>query len=519
MQRISDFYILDFYEWIKHTILSAERDSDIDIWDLLFDEKYERLLYEEANEYCSIVNEQENMSSDVDVETKLSELMSVYYESTEFHKFCNHIRHYGFKQYTIRMFADSVTGFFNCLLNEKPYIFEENDNHDMGLICPSALVDDTRYSFENRFDELRENVFHACIVEGKAIEIDFLEWLHKRNIGKEVIEKIDLMPIDVFENYVASFCKDTGNSASVGQQLIKSFKSSDPNRLLNKLKRLLPYDNEHRKRNFRYLSHRYLSDKNIYKCVILPLKADYDKFGILVTEWWEDLNNTSGDYLDIYYCFANYGESGHTLMEQLHYMPEKFRTKLPCIALWKDNMNEARCISINDLSVSDVYALIAGDGEIVEEIIAGDKIDEIVEKVNDMAEKSRNRDRPINNFYQNANGALNVQQNMVVGSNKVSISDGLNSSDSQNKEFFAQDVAEAIKLVDSSELNENQKKELKSILEKANEGVHENSEDKIVSSRERFATFIAFAGEACQKLIATITNLTTLASFFGIQPK
>ena len=232
-----------------------------------------------------------------------------------------------------------------------------------------------------------------------------------------------------------------------------------------------------------------------------------------MTNRWKDLNDASDDYLDIYYCFENYGESGHDLMKQLHYLPEKLHAKLPCIALWKENMDEAMCIPINELSVEDVYYMIAGVGGIVDLIIEGKTINEIVEGVNDMGEERRNKERPFNKYVQNANGATNVQQSMVVNSSNTTISGELLA---ENIDTFVKEISKAISLVESSELDELQKKEVKSILEEAKESVQEKSEEKTSSSKKRFFTFLAFAGNSAQKLISALAGLSTIAKFFGI---
>lgn len=44
MQRLPDFVVLDFLEWINHTVLSEHRYLNIDLWDLFFDEKYAQLI-------------------------------------------------------------------------------------------------------------------------------------------------------------------------------------------------------------------------------------------------------------------------------------------------------------------------------------------------------------------------------------------------------------------------------------------------------------------------------------------
>ena len=86
----------------------------------------------------------------------------------------------------------------------------------------------------------------------------------------------------------------------------------------------------------------------------------------------------------------------------------------------------------------------------------------------------------------------------------------------ENTDAFVAEIAKAISLVESSELNELQKKEMKSILEEARESVQEKSEEKTSSSKKRFLTFLAFAGNSAQKLISALAGLSTIAKFFGI---
>lgn len=63
------------------------------------------------------------------------------------------------------------------------------------------------------------------MMEDEPIEVDFLKWLEEENIGKNVVEKVDLMPLEVFEEYVQQFCKDTGRSVVAKQKLVKRFKN------------------------------------------------------------------------------------------------------------------------------------------------------------------------------------------------------------------------------------------------------------------------------------------------------
>ena len=474
MQRLPDFLILDFCEWIKRTILSKAQYSNIDMWDLLFDEKYDQLLIKKAEEYCDRERKQKNYNSRDSIKRIINAIMVMYYASDDFQDLCYkigiHKKHYP-GEYFFHEFEMSFEHFWFSLRHKMPQILGEICDYDMCCLSPHALTDILRkYYKDSLSSDQEQNPFFQFMIAENAIEIEFLEWVEQENIGKEVVEKIDLMPIDVFDKYAHCFCESTGNGITTQRKLVKRFKQSTSGSLLSKLSRLLPYDSVYRKRNFRYVSQRYLTDKAIYKCVLLPIKADYDKFHELVVKRWKDLNDTSADYLDIYYCFANYGESGHDLMKQLHYLPEKYHAKLPCILIWKEKMDEARCIPINELSVEDVYYIIAGNGGIVDLIIEGKTFNEIVEGVNDMGEERRNKNRPFNKFVQNANGATNVQQSMVVDSIGTTISGEFFS---ENIDAFTKEIAEAIDLVASSELNDTQKKEVQSILKEAEESYQE----------------------------------------------
>lgn len=53
-------------------------------------------------------------------------------------------------------------------------------------------------------------------------------------------------------------------------------------------------------------------------------------------------------------------------------------------------------------------------------------------------------------------------------------------------------------------------------MEEAKESYQEKSKEKALSSKKRFSTFLAFAGDAAAKLITSLAGLATIANFFGI---
>lgn len=436
MERLPDFLVLDFCEWLKQSIICKTEYDDIDMWDLLFDDRYEDMLTKKAEEYC-------NRRCD----------KNLYYW-----------RH----------------------------------------LSPRALTYYLKVCYQNSLQEnQKDSWFLHLEIENRPIEIDFLQWLEEENARKDTIEKVDLMPVDVFEEYAHRFCEDTGSGVEIERKLVKRFKRSEPGSMRSKLNWLLPYGSVYGGKGFRYVSQRYLADSDTYKCLLLPIKSDYPMFRKLVTKHWKDLNDLSADYLDIYYCFENYGASGYDMVKQLHYLPDKVHAKLPCIILWKESMDEGLCTSIDGLSAEDVYYLIR---EIVDLIIQGKTLNEIVEGANDMSNERRNKDRPITNYNLSADGANNVNQVVATGNGNV-VSQNTSKNEIDN---FVKELNQAIDIVSKSELSEEQKKILMDIFEDA------KKKDKQEEAKARFSTFIAFAGKTAAKLIDVFAGLATIATFFGL---
>ena len=44
MERLPDLLVLDFCEWLKQSLLRRTKYNDVDMWDLLFDDRYADIL-------------------------------------------------------------------------------------------------------------------------------------------------------------------------------------------------------------------------------------------------------------------------------------------------------------------------------------------------------------------------------------------------------------------------------------------------------------------------------------------
>lgn len=196
------------------------------------------------------------------------------------------------------------------------------------------------------------------MINVKKEELVFLEWLRNEFKQEGKLPKIDVMSLGVFKNYVREFCSSNSKDKDVEKKIVKSFKGKDPHRCIYDFEKHSFFMDEKDKRNFKFVSKRYLSNGSSYKCLIFPLERDFSKFKKLVTEYWSDLDALSADYLDIYYIFENYRYSGFKLMSEFESLDMRFHTYVPCIAIWEDKIDEAEAISINELSADDVFDVI-----------------------------------------------------------------------------------------------------------------------------------------------------------------
>ena len=95
MERLPDLLVLDFCEWLKQSVLCKVKHTDVDMWDLLFDDKYANILAKKAEEYCQRQKRQSEYWTNTSVRDRLAEALSMFYKSDEFYEMCYKIRYYG----------------------------------------------------------------------------------------------------------------------------------------------------------------------------------------------------------------------------------------------------------------------------------------------------------------------------------------------------------------------------------------------------------------------------------------
>lgn len=99
---------------------------------------------------------------------------------------------------------------------------------------------------------------------------------------------------------------------------------------------------------------RYFS--NTFKCIILPFEND-DTLKNLVKRYFDLLNKESADYLDIYYSKKQLKKSGYFLKNSITKLNVPIDS-LPCIAIWKNRIEDAVIIPISGINEDGLFKLL-----------------------------------------------------------------------------------------------------------------------------------------------------------------
>ncbi|MCD8014458.1 MAG: hypothetical protein LUG99_15030 [Lachnospiraceae bacterium] len=503
MNKLSDYIVLDFCEYLSHKILNRRNCSEMDLGDLLFDEKFDYKLRKAAEDFCRI-NAQE---SEKDKIRKAVELFfRMFLESEEFESICN-----GFSN---RKFCDDYSEF--CIeLKHVMYRFFKNMFEKEGIPNSSCWFVKNKSIYSEQLIYNARIVYHDCIANkesspfvlyymefAKPVEVDFLEWLANDYDEKHIL-KLGTMPMDIFEDLVDNFQKETGRSNRDVKKLVHEFKSSDTHGIRYKLSKLLPEDNKYRKKDMQYIFDRYMNPDIPYKCIVLPIQTDIEEYGRLIEDYWYDLNEMSGDYLDIYYANAEYGQSGYKIMKDLNCLPEKMNGKLPCILIWQQEMKDGKTIDISRLGAEGIFNTFSA---VVQGIQDKMELDQIIVKVEKMRNDQLNQNQTTHNEFYN----YGTMRDAVVGDHSAIMV-------IEDKTEFFSEAQEAKKMISqSNEITVEQRQELLEIIDIAVNGIRDDSAEAQEISKARFGTVIKCCGKTMVKLLGALSSLTSIAGFFGL---
>lgn len=512
MNLLPDIIIIDFCEWLKKNIIPQH--NDVDFLDLILDERY----YTDIQKYASNFLQRYKPS----VKGMLYQFIESEYFDKSLKRCDDYLREYYdlpyewwsdydffYRIFHKEFFQEGFYQFYKSTYADFVYKCKGNQTRN---ISPQELVNSSRNLFSHiNYDPWVQNERKWALQYINRldldlhIESDFLEWLIKTN-GEPI--DIRKMPLSVFEKIADKFKIDCNKSNKDRDKLIKSFKQKDLIVLSEKLLTVLPIKTARRAKDLGYIIERY-QDKNIpYKCLIMPLQADSKEYVDLIEKRWEDIHYLSGNYLDIYYSAVDYGKSGYEIMNQINFIPDRLKAKVPVIVIWNTDLNNAQGIDINRLNNADIFDVIR---TIVNSIKNKNSLSKIVEEANQMTKKLREEHRAINYNTINNNG--------TITGNVAAVNYGVMSASIAEEIYdikLINEIEKARKIIESFEdINEIQKQRLLSIMDETKSAVELNVDEKQKESKKNFKDAICFMGNLGVKLISALSGLTNLLKFFG----
>lgn len=501
MNALPDYIVMDFCEWLKHLRKKP----------YYFDEfnKYGKdALRIHQDEFVRLAKKYiEEMHS-------VRGILHKFIDSNEFKQVCE-------KEMLDHYDLDDIShGDFNSLLNsnellnvfqnfcDREYLGASGYRGGQSYLTPDFLIDSLLYYMDYRSFE----IYFKDYTIGKddfCLEVDFLEWLLIYN-G----EKIDLskMPLSEFEKLVDEYCTQINCSSRDREKLINSFKHSDVESFGGNLLRVLRRREARKLKSLRYIYDRFTNDLIPYRCIILPYGSESDKFKDLITNFYYDLNSMSDNYLDIYYSIGDLEKSGYEIKNNIQSFPKSLSEKLPCVVLWEHDMKKAQTIDIVDLTNKELVRLMA----IIVDLIKAEKpFDLIVKEATKVADEIRKEhidsNRPItNNTYY-------VENNAGIVADKIVNSTVTVNSGAISKDILESESEKAIEIINSfKDVEESYRNTLIELVKEASASVQSNDEVAQKNCKINFDFFMKGAGKTVGAIVTKLSELATIASFFGI---
>ena len=390
MNQIPDIILIDFCEWLKQQIETQHTVGSISY---IFKVEYTSLMEHYAQLYL-------NVNSNNRVKNNISPDIT--------------------SNITPAILVSNIIELFSHGPSSKHY-FDNSDNSTipMYLGCMTHIRSD------------------------KSIEVDFLEWLIDN-----IQEPIDFgqLSLRAFKHLANDFQHNCCKTDSDIQKLVKTFKETNRYVLADKLASLLSKNSLKKAKDLGYIWGRYHNTQVKFKCLIIPLKKYIDSYIDFIENHWEDLNELTENYLDIYYSKSDYYHSGFQTLNQLHYLSADLKKHAPAIIIWEDRIVNAKSICISDLDNNELFKVIE---QLVNHIREDMSIDEIVEDTNMFIKNMQKQKLPIfieNHIEDNSmfKGAT-LSGNIVAGNNHGKLD--YNIVNNQNDSVLIKEIENAKRII------------------------------------------------------------------------
>lgn len=514
MIALPSMIVLDFFEWLK-TCVEQKQNVNCTDTDMFFDLVYSRddgALRRYADEY---------LRSGILYRKILRDFIESEEFSEYFNRQFNYISHNELASLT-RFDLTDIRHILHRFYNNLDWriAFDRflnsyfKDSDDCVFFNPDTLVDSVKYYCRYEKDNPVIMNFMTSLSTNLSVELDFLQWLID-DYGKPL--DLNKMPIPVFEDLVIKYSKYANCSIEQRNKLVESFKKNDPISLSNKLEAVLTDEQAYKMKTLGYIYGRYSSKEILYRCFFLPLESDGERFEHFIRTNWVDLNEMTGDYLDVYYSEDDFGRSGYAIKNHMRMIPNKIPNILPSLVLWRNDLKEAEAICIDGLSERELVVLIA---TIVDEIKAESSFDKIIKEAKQMVEKVKKEHidakRPLaNNTY---NYHIDTNNGIVshnLDHSNISIYSGVITDI-----VFESETQRAIDIINRfSEVEKEYRDVLISLLKEANTATQKKDEVAKTECKNKFKGFVLGAGKFVGAIIEKLSELATIAEFFGINSK
>ena len=374
----------------------------------------------------------------------------------------------------------------------------------------------TDHHYDYRYKHKRFPV--RALAEGfisSSDEINFLEWILRRESNLS----FESMPSEVFDTLIEEYAHSNGIEPKIIEKLKKEYYHIGWATVFKRIQRWFKLERKRPQKSLADVMERYLSKQAKYNCIILPLadNESHAQFKRLIKDEWLNLNDLSGDLLDIYYSESDIGKTGYDIAMRIQSLPDDLRKTAPSIILWKDTITEAKAIQTDCLSAVQIRNTIQ---TIVQQIEKGKDFNTIVQE----AEKTVKKQEALNHgvTYFDISGEKNAVVTGNTGNTIVNQGDNSTFGDitlyhNEDKELL-QEIKEAIYAINNSEeIDEDSKEQLVSIMKDAEKAEIENCDEKRSDTKKAFGYVKAFLFKAAPALVSTLANLTRIATFFGLQ--
>lgn len=381
MNPISNMLVLDFCDWLASQIrLNTHYENGIE---LLFSDNNLEIYAEEYLRQNSSRNIKDLLIQFIQ-SPEFDHVMKQRERNSLFSHRYNHPDHliedlfYDFRNRD----SEFYDAFWDFYRHNNPSKFSARD-----------LAHYTTWLLENGESRITMSLM-TNLEESISLELGFLGWLS----GKRIKNSLFAIPSEVFEHLVDEFVAERGKGIQEKRKLMRVYERTGWARFIDKTRFIL---RKHQPKNFQYIMERYCSHSAKFNCVILPLSdpESQSQFRKLISDYWDNLNDLSGDILDIYYSESDLNKTGYDIAERLSALPLELKKKAPCIIIWERNIKEAKSVSIDELSHKQIFAVIK---EIVQTIYYAENsndnngitLEELISNARNIADQKRAENHP-----------------------------------------------------------------------------------------------------------------------------